>query len=78
MLLIPLVLWFESVARVDIQPLLGREHVLDFQVATDYASKKGLRQAITQLLFSGKTEGFQSTNPMDLQESKCSCSQSQF
>lgn len=70
MALVPLVLWFDSVARVDIQPPLGPEHVLDIQVITDYASKKGLRQAITQLLFSGKTEGFQITNPMDLQESK--------
>lgn len=62
-MLVPLVLWFESVAWVDIQPLLGLEHFFFiFQVTTDYSSKKGLRQAVTYLLFSGKTEGLQSTN----------------
>lgn len=44
---ISLVLSFESVAWVDIQPLLGPGHFLDFQVTMDYASKKGLRKPAT-------------------------------
>lgn len=46
-MIVPLVLWFESVTWVDIQPLLGSAYFLDFQVTTDYACKKGLRQAVT-------------------------------
>lgn len=39
MLLLP-VLWFELVSLVGIQPLLGPVSFLDFQVTTDYASKR--------------------------------------
>lgn len=46
-MLVPLVVCFKLVAQVDIQPLLGPAYFLDFQVTTDYASKKGLRQAVT-------------------------------
>lgn len=46
-MLVPLVLCFELVAQVNIQPLLRPAYFLDFQVTTDYASKKGVRQAVT-------------------------------
>lgn len=46
-MLVPLVLCFEVVAQVNIQPLLRPAYFLDFQVTIDYASKKGVRQAVT-------------------------------
>lgn len=46
-MLVPLVVFFELVAQVDIQPSLEPAYFLDFKVTTDYASKKGLRQAVT-------------------------------
>lgn len=76
--LMPLVLWFESVAWVNIQPLLALEHFFWFSGGYRLCFQKGTKAGSHLTPMFKKDRRTLSTNPMDLQENKCSYSQSQF